>query len=66
MIGEPLTPLQFELLKIYSTKISKTELVEVKNILEQYFAHKAIAGADKIWDEQKLSNNDIDEWLGNE
>ncbi len=54
MISEPLTPLQMELLKIYSTKISKSELEEVKKILAKHFAEKAIVGADKIWDEKKL------------
>ena len=63
MNAQPLTNLQLELLKLYSTNLNQTELVEIKRMLANYFAKKAIAEADKIWDEKGLSNEDMKKWL---
>ncbi len=37
MIAQKLTPLQLELLKVYSFNPSNEELLEVKDILANYF-----------------------------
>ena len=60
---QPLTNLQLELLKLYSTNLNQTELVDIKRMLANYFAKKAIAEADRIWDEKGLSNEDMKKWL---
>jgi len=60
---QPLTPLQLELLKLYSTGISEGELLELKRELARYFASKAIAAADRVWQERLLSERDMDAWL---
>ncbi len=60
---EPLNALQLELLKLYSTEISREDLLEVKRVLARHFANKAIAGADEIWRERELSGEDMDAWL---
>ena len=59
----PLTPLQLELLKLYSTELTTEELQDLKRELGRYFAAKAIAAADQSWDEQGLTNEDMDAWL---
>ena len=61
-----MTNVQLELLKIYSTDISDDELFEMKNILAKFFADKAITAANRVWDEKKLTNNDMNEWLDGE
>ncbi len=63
MINAPLTNLQKEILKIYSTDIEEQDLKDLKTILAEYFAKKSIKEADKIWTEKGLSNQDMDRWL---
>ena len=63
MNAQPLTNLQLELLKLYSTNLDKKDLVEIKRILAKYFAQRAIKEADKIWEEKGLSNDDMEKWL---
>ncbi|MCG8570379.1 MAG: hypothetical protein MJB14_09590 [Spirochaetes bacterium] len=58
-----LSNIQQELLKMYSTDIDDKELEEVKDILGKYFANKATEKANKFWDKNKLSNDDMRKWL---
>jgi len=53
-----LSNLQLELLKLYSTDLNQTDLEEIKQVLAKFFAQRAIAGADKIWEEKGLTNDD--------
>lgn len=66
--AHPLSNLQQELLKIYSSDIPEEDLLHIKRYLAKYFALKAIGEADKIWDEKGYSNNTMNDWLskGNE
>ncbi len=66
MLSEPLSNVQEELLKLYSTNLSPEELEELKTVLGKYYARKATKGADKIWDSKKYSDETIDEWLNEE
>jgi hypothetical protein len=63
MSQNTLSNLQREILKIYSTDISEDELNELKNILAQNYAKKAVYEADMLWDEKSLSNADMEKWL---
>ncbi|MEI8203529.1 MAG: hypothetical protein WCH34_10985 [Bacteroidota bacterium] len=54
--------LQLELLKLYSTNLSENQLIEVKLVLGQYFAQKATEGMDEIWENQKLTSDDMINW----
>jgi hypothetical protein len=49
----PLTNLQLELLKVFSHDLSESELKEIKSLLLEYFAKKAVIEADKVWDSEK-------------
>jgi hypothetical protein len=63
MRSQPLSNLQLELLKLYSTNLSQDDIIELRRILARYFAQKAIRQADKIWDEKGLSDEDMKNWL---
>ncbi len=62
-LSAPLTDLQLELLKLYSTDVTAEELRQVRRLLGQYFGHKATRAADRVWDERGLTNEDMDAWL---
>jgi len=58
-----LSNVQQEILKLYSTELSETDLNELKSQLAHYYAHKAISQADKIWKEKGYTAEDMDSWL---
>lgn len=62
-LQKPLTGLQLELLKLYSTEMTTGELLELKQHLGQYFADKAARRAGEIWQERGYSDEDMDSWL---
>ena len=62
-VKQPLSNVQIELLKIYSTNISEPEMKELKNLLAQFYANKSIENANKSWKDKNLSNDIMDEWL---
>lgn len=61
--GRPLSNLQLELLKLYSSDISEADLLHIKHYLARYFAFKAIGDADKVWDEKGYTDETMDQWL---
>lgn len=63
MAQKSLTNLQLEILKLYSTDMSGEELNELKKLLADNYAKKAIINADKIWSGKKLSDKDMEKWL---
>ncbi len=63
MYPQTLTNLQLEIIKLYSTSLERQELLELKQALADFFARKAIKEADKIWEEQNLSNQAMETWL---
>jgi hypothetical protein len=65
-IATPLSNLQLEILKLYSTNLDKTELTELKNQLAGFYAKKSIENANRVWKEKKLTNDDMDNWLNDE
>jgi virulence-associated protein VagC len=59
----PISNLQLELLKLYSTNLRGNELQELKTLLAGYFAKKAMDEADAIWEQQDLSKEEMTQWL---
>ena len=57
-----LSNIQIELLKLYSNGISDKQLLEIKWMLVQYFADKATEAMDKVWEEKKLTKEDMINW----
>ncbi|MDX1921163.1 MAG: hypothetical protein SFU25_10580 [Candidatus Caenarcaniphilales bacterium] len=61
--NKPLTKLQAEILKIYSTEMSDSDVEDLKKMLANYFAQKAIRSADRDWKEKNYSDINMNEWL---
>jgi hypothetical protein len=63
VINYPLSNVQIELMKLFSTNLSDKELIELKDLLARFYADKVISRADKIWDKKGLSDHDMEKWL---
>jgi len=61
--AHPLSNLQQELLKLYSSDIPEADLLHIKRYLAKYFAFKAIGEADQIWDEKGYTNETMNQWV---
>ncbi|MGI8467665.1 MAG: hypothetical protein ACR2N3_04360 [Pyrinomonadaceae bacterium] len=57
-----LSNLQKELLKLYTNNVSDDTLLEIKQLLANYFADKAASAMDKFWDDNNLTERDMIEW----
>lgn len=62
-LNYPLSNVQIELLKLFSTNLSEKDLKELKVLISGFYAEKAIKAADEVWHEKGLSNKDMDKWL---
>jgi hypothetical protein len=58
-----LSPLQLELLKIYSFQPSEKEMIELKDILARYFASRFIDKVSAAAEIQAITDQDLDKWL---
>ena len=58
-----LTNLQLELLKIYTYSPSDTELLEIKDLLAQYFSNKLESNMANWAVEHNITDDDLDKWL---
>lgn len=63
MEATALTNLQLELLKIFSREIPSSDLLEIKNILSEFFAKKLIESANQAWKEQGWNEEKTQELL---
>ena len=59
----PLSNIQQELLKLYSSNIAETDLLNIKRYLAKYFASKAVGEADRIWEQKGYDNETMEKWL---
>ena len=59
----PLNRAQLELLKLFSRVKSEEELNEIRTIIGQYYANKAIAEANRLWDERGYTQQTMDDWM---
>lgn len=58
-----LSGLQLELLKIYSYNPTDSELLEIKELLAQYFSNKLVKNMGQWAEENNITNSDLDKWL---
>ena len=63
MSATSLSNMQQELLKLYSSNIPETDLLNIKRYLAKYFASKAIREADQIWERKGYDNETMKKWL---
>ncbi|NJL13112.1 MAG: hypothetical protein HC913_09015 [Microscillaceae bacterium] len=61
--SKPLSNLQSELLKLYSTNISEQTLLEIKGMLSQYFAQRAVKQMDELWEKKQWNDETMENWL---
>jgi hypothetical protein len=59
VINPPLSNVQMELLKLYSTGIEDETLLELKRTIAKFFLDKMRCSADKIWDEKGYSDSQM-------
>jgi hypothetical protein len=57
-----LSNLQKELLKLYGNNIPDEQLREIKILLSNYFADKASAEMDKLWDKNNWDDQTMNQW----
>lgn len=57
-----LSNMQKELLKLYGTNIPDEELKEIKLLLSNYFADKATAEMEKLWEENNWDELTMNQW----
>ena len=60
---QSLTNVQLELLKTFSFNLNNEDLKELKGIIADYFAKKAINSANESWDKNKWDDKKVDEIL---
>ncbi|MEZ4931611.1 MAG: hypothetical protein R2788_05715 [Saprospiraceae bacterium] len=49
-------------MKLYANNVSEKQLLEIRLLLANYFADKATEAMDKVWDEKKLTAQDMINW----
>jgi hypothetical protein len=55
-INPPLSNVQIELLKLYSTGVSDETLIDLKKTMAKFFLDRLRKTADKIWEEKGYSD----------
>ncbi len=60
-VQAPFSNIQMELLQLYKSDVPEEDLVAVKSMIATYFAQKAIALADDIWDKEGWDGNKVNQ-----
>ena len=59
-----LSNLQLELLKTFSRPLSEKQLLEIRQLLTDYFAQKIDDDVDALFEQNNWDATKVDEWLG--
>lgn len=59
----PFSNLQIELLKLYSHEVDETDLLQIKDLIGQYFAKRLSNLADEAWIKNEWTDDDMDNIL---
>ena len=59
-----LSNLQIELLKTFSRPIPENQVLEIQQLLTDYFAKKVDNKVDELFDNNNWDSSKVDEWLG--
>ncbi len=62
-LAAPFSNIQMELLQLYKSGISDTDLVVIKKMIADYFAEKSINMADAIWNKEGWNDKKVEELL---
>ena len=63
MPAKKMTNVQLELLKLFNYQISDEELLELKQLLSDFFAKKVSEDMDRFLEDNDLNSADIEQWL---
>jgi hypothetical protein len=63
-LSKPLSNVQIELLKLFATDLSEEDPRELREQPAQFYARKSVQKANEAWQEQGLTQEDMDRWLG--
>ncbi len=58
----PLSNLQLELLRLYSTDVSDSQLLEIKSLLADYFSQQIDEDMTALWDKNEWNEKTIESW----
>jgi hypothetical protein len=62
-LSTPFSNIQLELLKLYAHQVSDPDLLNIKQIVGEYFANRLIAKADQVWETKKWDDQKIESIL---
>ena len=65
-MNQPLSNVQMELLKLYSTNLSEKDMAELKEQLAKFYADKSIRLADEIRKKKGYTNDDMNSILNDD
>lgn len=58
-----LTPLQIELVKTFSHSVSEEQVLEIRQLLADYFARQLDEAVDQLGEDQQWTSDVADQWL---
>ena len=64
--SSPLSNVQLELLKLYSTDLSEKDITELKDVLARFYAEKSIELADNAWQQKGYTAEDMNSILNDD
>jgi hypothetical protein len=62
-LSTPVSNIQLELLKLYAHQVSDPDLLNIKQIVGEYFANRLISKADQVWETKKWDDQKIESIL---
>ena len=60
--AKKLSNLQIELLEVFTYDLSDEQLVEIRDLLTNYFSEKVSTGIDKLFEDNNWGEEKIEEW----
>lgn len=64
--NSPLSNVQLELLKLYSTNLSEKDILELKDVLARFYAERSIELADNVWQQKGYTAEDMNSILNDD
>ncbi len=58
-----LSNLQIEILKTFSRPLPESQVLEIQQLLADYFAEKVDSKVDELFDDNQWDASKVDEWL---
>ncbi len=60
--SQPLSNIQLELLKLYTTNLSDSQLLDIQHLLSEYFSNLIDRDMSALWEEKKWDSQTIQQW----